>query len=315
MSEVIVCLMGPTASGKTALAIEIMQHVASEIVSVDSTLVYQGMDIGTAKPDAALLARAPHHLIDCCTPDASYSAAQFYADATRVISEIRGRNHLPLLVGGTMMYFRALQQGLAVLPRADPTIRADLDRHIKQHGLVATHAWLAQVDPLSAQRIHPQDSQRLQRALEVYLLTQKPLSAQLEALPAKPPWRFINLALFPERRAWLHQRIEERLQGMLVQGFLAETAELVQRWQLTAAHPSMKSVGYRQALAYLQGECDYAQFYAQALAATRQLAKRQLTWLRSWPVIQHFDPEDRECSQQVVATVQQIMHNGTPTDN
>jgi tRNA dimethylallyltransferase len=302
MFEQVVCLMGPTASGKTAIALELIHHFPCEIVSVDSAMVYQGMDIGTAKPDADLLARAPHHLIDCCPPNQAYSAAEFCTAATRVINDIQQRQHLPLLVGGTMMYFRALQQGLSALPSADPTVRAEL----AQQQPAVLHARLQQVDPVAAQRIHPHDTQRIQRALEVYLLTEKPLSAHLSDTLSDSPLHYVNLGLFPQRRAWLHQRIEERLHIMLAQGFLAEVASLVQQWQLTSEHPSMRSVGYRQALAYLQGEIDYPTFCAKVLAATRQLAKRQLTWLRSWPEIQYFDPEMSACTEQIIRRINDV---------
>ena len=309
MINPVFCLMGPTASGKTALAVELLTHFPFEIISVDSAMIYQGMDIGTAKPDAELLARAPHHLIDCCTPDTAYSAAQFCRDATDLINAIEARGHQALLVGGTMMYFRALQQGLSALPRADARLRAELAVHLEQQGVAALHAWLQRVDPEAAQRIHCHDTQRVQRALEVYLLTDKPLSVHLATTPSLVARRYINVALFPARRAWLHQRIEARLADMLAQGFLSEVSALVSQWQLTTLHPSMKSVGYRQALAYLSADIDYPTFCAQALAATRQLAKRQLTWLRHWPKIKYFDPEEAECTAQVVAYLQQIRHN------
>ena len=309
MSELVFCLMGPTAAGKTAVALELIKHFPCEIVSVDSAMIYQGMDIGTAKPDPETLARVPHHFIDCCPPNATYSAAIFCAEAQSIILDIQRRQRLPLLVGGTMMYFRALQQGLSVLPSADPAVRIQLSEQIQQQGGHALHAQLQRVDAVSAARIHPNDTQRLQRALEVYLLTGKPWSEQLVASTPLFSPHFINMALFPEQRAWLHQRIHDRLQDMLAQGFLTEVKALVQQWQLNAGHPAMRSVGYRQALAYLNGEIDYPTFCAKVLVATRQLAKRQLTWLRSWPEMRYFDPETPQCVAKIVAYMKQIMHN------
>ncbi len=310
MSNVVFCLMGPTASGKTAIACEWVQQLPFEIISVDSAMIYQGMDIGTAKPDAETLHNAPHHLINICRPTERYSAAQFCEDASAAMMAIRARHKFPLLVGGTMMYFRALQQGLSLLPQADETLRATLLAKHQTHGQLFMHHWLSQVDPITAARLHPHDTQRTQRALEVYLLTNTPLSQHLsESTSSLSDTTFINISLFPLRRVWLHERIAMRFQLMLEQGFLHEVAELKARWNLTSTTLSMKSVGYRQAFDYLEGRVDYAAFVEQGVIATRQLAKRQLTWLRSWPTVHHYDPEDSQCMDKVMAHVIQIMDN------
>lgn len=283
MSNVIFCLMGPTASGKTALACELVQHFPVEIISVDSAMIYRDMNIGTAKPDRQTLERAPHHLIDILNPPEHYSAAHFCEDATRISEQIISQGKIPLLVGGTMMYFRALQQGLSHLPEADEKVRAQLLQQAEQHGWAYMHQELTRVDASSAARIHSNDSQRIQRALEVYQITKRPLSEFLSSSKDMPAYRFVNLVLMPTERAWLHQRIAQRFEQMLVDGLIGEVEALLQKWQLTDADPSMRTVGYRQVLAYLDGECDYADLLAKGVAATRQLAKRQLTWLRHWP--------------------------------
>jgi tRNA dimethylallyltransferase len=309
MSKTMVCLMGPTASGKTAIACEWVQQFPFEIISVDSAMIYQGMDIGTAKPDRAVLQAAPHHLIDICTPVARYSAAAFCEEVWTIRDAIVQRGNIPLLVGGTMMYFRALQQGLSPLPEADDALRAELVAQQALHGSEFMHAWLHRVDPASALRIHAKDTQRLQRALEVFLLTNTPLSEYLASKTSLPEARFINISLFPNNRAWLHERIARRFALMLNEGFMDEVSHLVQQWDLTLAHPSMRSVGYRQALQYLQGEMDYASFCERAVAATRQVAKRQLTWLRSWPDAIVYDPEDSKCMTHLLAHARQIVDN------
>jgi tRNA dimethylallyltransferase len=275
------CLAGPTAAGKTAAALAIAEALRPlapvEIVSVDSALVYRGMDIGTAKPTAAERAQAPHHLIDVIEPSEAYSAALFVADATRLIAEIRGRGHLPLLVGGTMLYFKALFDGLDEMPASDPQVRAELDAQAAREGWPALHARLAQVDPITAARLPPNDSQRIQRALEVWQLTGRPLSSFHRERPLREPPPLLSLE--PQDRAWLHARIAERFDAMLAAGFVDEVQRLRARGDLHAQLPSMRCVGYRQAwealdAGSLQGLRD------QGIAATRQLAKRQLTWLR-----------------------------------
>ena len=276
-------LMGPTASGKTALAVSLVERFPLEIISVDSALVYRDMNIGTAKPDAATLARAPHHLLDIRDPTESYSAAAFCADAQRLMTDITARGKVPLLVGGTMLYFRALLQGLDDLPRADPALRKKQEIEAASRGWPALHVELARVDPVTAQRLSPNDSQRIGRALEIYQLTGKPMSALLDQAQTALPYRVLQLALIPSDRAVLHQRIATRFDAMLAEGLLEEVAALRKTHALTSDLPAMRAVGYRQAWAYLEGAIDRAGLREQGLAATRQLAKRQLTWLRSWP--------------------------------
>ena len=276
-------LMGPTASGKTALAVSLVERFPLEIVSVDSALVYRDMNIGTAKPDAATLSRAPHHLLDIRDPTESYSAAAFCADAQRLMADITARGKVPLLVGGTMLYFRALLQGLDDLPRADPALRKKREIEAASRGWPALHVELAQVDPVTAQRLSPNDSQRIGRALEIYQLTGKPMSELLDQAQTALPYRVLQLALIPSDRAVLHQRIATRFDTMLAEGLLDEVEALRKTYALTSDLPAMRAVGYRQAWAYLDGAIDRAGLREQGLAATRQLAKRQLTWLRSWP--------------------------------
>ena len=275
--------MGPTASGKTALAVNLAEHLPLEIISVDSALVYRGMDIGTAKPDAETLALAPHHLLDIRDPAEAYSAAAFCDDARRLMAEIAARGRVPLLVGGTMLYFRALLHGLDDLPKADPVLRKGIEAEAAERGWPALHAELARVDPLTATRLAPNDSQRIGRALEIFRLSGLPMSAQLQQKSRGLPYRVLQLALLPADRAVLHQRIAARFDAMLAAGLIDEVKALRQHHALNAALPSMRAVGYRQAWAYLEGEIDLQQLREQGIAATRQLAKRQLTWLRSWP--------------------------------
>lgn len=282
--------MGPTASGKTDIAVALQERFPIDIISVDSALVYRGMDIGTAKPDAATLARAPHALVDILEPEERYSAGDFVRDARRLISESHSAGRLPLLVGGTMMYFRALTEGLAALPNADPALRSALDAEAEQVGWPALHAQLAEVDPVIAERLHPEDSQRIQRALEVYRLSGKPLSDwQACDAASKPIQRFLKIGLTVEPRALLHERIELRLKTMINNNFEKEVKKLMTRKLLTAEHPSMRSVGYRQFWAYLSGDYDRDTAEQRTLFATRQLAKRQLTWMRSTASLQFVD--------------------------
>jgi len=276
-------LMGPTASGKTALAVNLIERFPLEIISVDSALVYRDMNIGTAKPDAATLARAPHHLLDIRDPTESYSAAAFCEDARRLMADIVVRGKVPLLVGGTMLYFRALLQGLDDLPRADPALRQQLEKEAADRGWPALHRDLAQIDPVTAARLAPNDSQRVGRALEIFRLTGQPMSAQLDKVQTALPYRVLQLALIPSDRAVLHQRIAARFDAMLAEGLLDEVESLRQHYVLNADLPAMRAVGYRQSWAYLDGETNLNSLREQGIAATRQLAKRQLTWLRSWP--------------------------------
>ena len=275
--------MGPTASGKTALAVSLVERFPLEIVSVDSALVYRGMDVGSAKPDAATLARAPHHLLDIRDPTAAYSAAAFCDDARRLMADIVARGRVPLLVGGTMLYFRALLRGLDDLPRADPALRKELEAEAKARGWPALHAELAAVDPATAARLAPNDSQRIGRALEIFRLTGTPMSALLDRAQSELPYRVLQLALIPSDRAVLHQRIAARFDAMLAEGLVDEVEFLRRAYALSPDLPAMRAVGYRQAWAYLDGDIDMKALREQGIAATRQLAKRQLTWLRSWP--------------------------------
>lgn len=309
MSKIILCLMGPTASGKTALACELIQRFPLEIISVDSAMIYREMNIGTAKPDAELLARAPHHLIDIVDPPASYSVANFCDDVVVLTDRIFSQGKVPLLVGGTMMYFRALQQGLSSLPPANEELRERLLQEANERGWVYMHQQLAQVDAPTAARIHPNDTQRIQRALEVYHLTQRPLSDFLKMGKDLPAHRFINISLIPSERSWLHQRIALRFAEMLRQGLIEEVEGLLQKWQLTLAHPSMRSVGYRQVFFYLSGEYEFATLEAKGIAATRQFAKRQLTWLRHWSDANVFAAESPETPGEIMAFTQQILDN------
>lgn len=282
----VACLLGPTASGKTAAALAFAAQRPVEIISVDSALVYRGMDIGTAKPDADERARVPHHLIDIVDPVDAYSAADFRADTLRLVDEIAARGRVPLLVGGTMLYYRALTQGLNDLPAAAPEIRAALDADAARDGWPALHARLADVDPVTAARLAPNDSQRIQRALEVFMLTGQPMSALL-ATPSRDDeairWRFVPVALEPSDRSVLHARIERRFDAMLANGFIDEVKRLRARGDLHPGLPSMRCVGYRQAWEYLDGAVDYDTMRDKGVFATRQLCKRQLTWLRSMP--------------------------------
>jgi len=277
-----VFLLGPTASGKTGLAVELAQRLPVELISVDSALVYRGMDIGTAKPDAAMLARTPHHLIDIIEPTEAYSAAQFRSDALRLMAEITARGKIPLLVGGTMLYFKVLQSGLSDLPEADATVRASLDSEAAAQGWPALHARLAQIDPETAARLEPADSQRIQRALEIHALTGKPMSQHFrDSMSDTLPYRLLKIALLPSDRAVLHQRIAGRFDAMLAQGLVEEVRGLHRDYPtLSPSLPSMRCVGYRQVWQHLDGEYDLAMLREKGIIATRQLAKRQLTWLR-----------------------------------
>ena len=297
-------LMGPTASGKTALAVSLVERFPLEIVSVDSALVYRGMDIGTAKPDAATLARAPHHLLDIRDPAEAYSAAAFRGDALRLMAGIVERGRVPLLVGGTMLYFRALLQGLDDLPRADASLRTELEAAAAARGWPALHAELATVDPVTAARLAPNDSQRIGRALEIFQLTGKPMSALLDRAQSELPYRVLQLALIPSDRAALHQRIAARFDAMLAEGLLAEVETLRRDYVLTPDLPSMRAVGYRQAWACLDGDIDMQALREQGIAATRQLAKRQLTWLRSWPGAVALDCLAQDMESRACALVQ-----------
>ena len=302
----VVAIMGPTASGKTAAALAIAKAIPCEIISVDSALIYRGMDIGTAKPSEEELSQVTHHLIDILDPSLSYSVKQFREDALRLINDIQSRSKLPLLVGGTMLYFKALRDGLDDLPSADLALRAQLDMEIARHGTAALHARLRELDPITADRLNPSDTQRIQRAMEIILLSGKTMSSQL-AQAEKPvlPFDLMSLALEPSDRKILHDRIASRFDAMLAAqpGLLDETAALKQRGDLHPGLPSVRCVGYRQAWDYLDGTIDRANFREKGIAATRQLAKRQLTWLRSMPDRQIIDSLSANPSEQILSLV------------
>lgn len=287
-------VLGPTAGGKTGLALRLAQRFPLEIISLDSALVYRGMDIGTAKPTAEELASVPHHLIDIISPLQSYSAAEFAADCLRLCGEISARGRMPLIVGGTMMYFHALVNGLNDLPQADAGVRALLQAQKAEQGLEGLYRRLCGVDAATAARLKPGDSQRIERALEVFLLTGRPLSDHLAVQTAyRVPLRLHTLVLFPQRRELLHEAIARRFRLMLEQGFIEEVGRLKAEYpSLTAEHNSMRCVGYRQAWDYLDGACAYDAFVDAGIAATRQLAKRQLTWLRKTEADTLLDPYD-----------------------
>ena len=287
-------VLGPTAGGKTGLALRLAQRFPLEVISLDSALVYRGMDIGTAKPTAEELASVPHHLIDIISPLQSYSAAEFAADCLRLCGEISARGRMPLIVGGTMMYFHALVNGLNDLPQADAGVRAQMQAQKAEQGIEGLYRRLCEVDAATAARLKPGDSQRIERALEVFLLTGRPLSDHLAVQTAyRVPLRLHTLVLFPQRRELLHEAIARRFRLMLEQGFIEEVGRLKAEYpSLTAEHNSMRCVGYRQAWDYLDGACAYDAFVDAGIAATRQLAKRQLTWLRKTEADTLLDPYD-----------------------
>jgi len=296
--------MGPTASGKSALAVALAERLDAEIVSVDSAQVYREMDIGTAKPDAATRARVAHHLIDIIDPTESYSAARFCRDALAAIAEIRARGRVPILCGGTMLYFKALSEGLSALPPADPGVRAELDARAARDGWPALHAELARVDPAMAAQLQPNDAQRIQRALEVWRITGSPLSG-LQGRRAGRDARMepmLRIALMPSDRESLHRAIAARFEAMLAGGLVDELQMLRRRFALTPELPSMRSVGYRQAWAYIEGEIDAGQLRARGIAATRQLAKRQFTWLRTIEAAR-LEPHSPDIVDRVMALI------------
>ncbi|MEK6748545.1 MAG: tRNA (adenosine(37)-N6)-dimethylallyltransferase MiaA [Pseudomonadota bacterium] len=284
-----IAIMGPTASGKTALALQFADHCACEIISVDSSLVYRGMNIGTAKPTAATLVNYPHRLLDICDPSERYSVARFRVDALNAMATATANGRIPLCVGGTMLYFKALQQGLAQLPTADAGIREALTLEGLRVGWAAMHRRLMDVDPVAAARIHPNDPQRIQRALEVYQVTGIPLTTWLEKAQPQPlPYRLYKIALAPADRDELHRRIAQRFQQMLAQGLIDEVRQLMARGDLHPQLPALRAVGYRQVWAYLAEEYDYATMVTKAVTATCQLAKRQMTWLRAEPEVHWY---------------------------
>lgn len=304
MQKQAIYLMGPTAVGKTALAIQLAQILPVDLISVDSAMVYRGLDIGTGKPTAAELAIAPHQLINICDPSQPYSAAQFNVDARAAMERSWANQRIPLLVGGTMLYFRALQFGLADLPPADPDLRLKISKQAEELGWTTLHAKLAELDPKAAAKINPTDPQRIQRALEINLLTQQPLD-KCYAQQNTPDinYKLHCFTLMPVNRQALHLKIEQRFMQMLDQGFLNEVEKLYARGDLHSALPAIRAVGYRQAWEYLEGKIEYKLMVQQAIAATRQLAKRQYTWLRSWPEITVFENNNKMVLDTIVKSV------------
>jgi len=303
-----VFLMGPTASGKTGLAIELCQHFALEVISVDSALVYRGLDIGTAKPDRETLRKTPHRLIDIREPWQSYSAAEFRKDALDEMKSITSAGNVPLLVGGTMLYFRALEHGLSELPPADPAVRRKLELQAASIGWPAMHGILRERDPRAASRIHPNDPQRIQRALEVLHISGKSMSElQDKSRGSAPGYRIHKIIISPEPRRILHQRIQQRFDSMIKTGFLDEVKSLHARAELNADMPSMRCVGYRQAWQWLEDDCSFEQMRINAIAATRQLAKRQLTWLRREGVAVWYNLQELGVEKKVIEGLKRFL--------
>ncbi len=297
-------LMGPTASGKTGVAVELVRRLPVELISVDSALVFRDMDIGTAKPDAATLARAPHHLIDIIDPTEAYSAAAFRHDALHLMADITARGKIPLLVGGTMLYFKALREGLSPLPQADAEVRAKLDAIIAQNGIEHLHERLSEVDAETAARLHATDTQRIQRAMEIYLVSGKPMSELIKQQEQNPlPYDILSVALLPSDRTVLHQRIAVRFEQMLKDGLVDELRGLREKYPLHRDMTSMRCVGYRQAWEYVEGEITETELLEKGIAATRQLAKRQLTWLRSMPDNIELDCLSPDLANKVLQTI------------
>ena len=289
----VILLMGPTASGKTALAMSLYDQLDTEIISVDSATIYRGMDIGTAKPSAEMLAAYPHALMDICDPLESYSAAQFRDDALALIKQAHSRGKIPMLVGGTMLYYKALMEGMADLPESVPEVRAEINALGLEHGWPYVHQLLAEVDPTSAQRLNPNDAQRVQRALEVYRISGETLTQHWARQQEQvPDFNAVSIAVMPEHRATLHERIEQRFDIMLAEGFEDEVRALKERGDLHLGLPSMRCVGYRQMWEYFEGVWDYDTMRFKGIVASRQLAKRQVTWLRSWPKLNWLATED-----------------------
>lgn len=299
----VICLMGPTASGKTALAMALHDALPCDIVSVDSALIYRDMDIGTAKPTYDELAEYPHRLINIRDATQSYSAADFCQDALAEIAQIRADNRIPLLVGGTMMYFKSLIEGISPLPAADSDIRKQIEIEAAEQGWEVMHAQLTEIDPVSAQRIHPNDPQRLTRALEVFRLTGNTLTQLTQVKGNKLDGDVLQFAITPKERSTLHERIELRYQQMITQGFEKEVIKLKERGDLHENLPSIRCVGYRQMWQYLEDECDHKEMVFRGVCATRQLAKRQLTWLRSWSDLHWLTTDDETNLSQVLAEV------------
>ena len=300
--------MGPTASGKTALAIALRKQLPVELISVDSALIYRGMDIGTAKPSAEELAQAPHRLLDIRDPSEAYSAADFRRDALAAMAEIVESGRIPLLVGGTMLYFKALLEGLSPLPSADPEIRQRIEQMAREKGWEALHRQLCDIDPIAGSRIQPNDPQRLSRALEVFFISGKTLTELTKTSGEALPYDVYQFAIAPATRELLHQRIELRFQQMLASGFEAEARALFARGDLHTDMPSIRCVGYRQMWSYLAGEIDYDEMVYRGICATRQLAKRQMTWLRGWENVRWLDSDSPESARDEVLQVLSAKH-------
>jgi len=301
-------LMGPTASGKTALAINLRKSLPVELISVDSALIYQGMDIGTAKPTAQEQAQAPHRLLDILDPAQAYSAADFRRDALAQMDEITASGRIPLLVGGTMLYFKALLEGLSPLPAANADVRARIEQQAAEHGWDALHRQLVEVDPVAGARIHPNDPQRLSRALEVFFISGKTLTELTQTSGEALPYQVHQFAIAPASRELLHQRIEQRFHQMLASGFEAEVRALFARGDLHTEMPSIRCVGYRQMWSYLAGEVSHEEMVYRGICATRQLAKRQMTWLRGWEDVHWLDSENPELARDRVLQVVSAKH-------
>ncbi|WP_052122357.1 tRNA (adenosine(37)-N6)-dimethylallyltransferase MiaA [Chelonobacter oris] len=312
-----VFLMGPTASGKTELAIQLRQVLPVEVISVDSALIYKGMDIGTAKPSQAELALAPHRLIDIKDPAESYSAADFRRDALHEMQTISRQGKIPLLVGGTMLYYRALLDGLSPLPSADKQVRSDIETLAKEKGWAYLHQQLQQIDPIAAARIHPNDPQRINRALEVYYISGKTLTELTAMQGEKLPYRLVQFAIAPQDRAVLHQRIALRFNNMIAQGFENEVRKLYHRTDLHLDLPSIRCVGYRQMWEYLRGDYDYEEMIYRGICATRQLAKRQITWLRGWKSEIHWldSLNILQAKQKMIQILQETASRSLQTDD
>lgn len=309
----LIAIMGPTASGKTGIAIELVEAFPLDIISVDSALVYRHMDIGTAKPDRETLQRAPHRLVDICEPSESYSAARFRDDALAEISAIHAKGRVPLLVGGTMLYFRALLEGLSQLPPADPGIRAELEQQASREGWPAMHDELRELDPVAAAKINPNDPQRIQRALEVIRISGRPISAlQTGHLRGEPEFSTLKLVVCPSERKELHRRIALRFDIMIADGFADEMRNLFSRVDLDAAMPAMRAVGYRQAWQWLDGQLGEDEWQEKAIVATRQLAKRQLTWLRREKEALWYDLQQEGARDRLFAAVREFLINAEP---
>lgn len=307
MTSKVFCLMGPTASGKTALALALSTHLPIEVVSIDSAMVYRGMDIGTAKPSRLEQTSVPHHLIDICNPDEVFSVSRCIECVEELIPAIQKRGHIPLLVGGTMMYFWALRHGLLPLPESNPEIREALLQRLKKEGKRALFQELKQVDLESTKRIHEEDTQRILRALEIYYISKTPWSVSLQNSQKGLPFEWVDFVIAPKTRTILHERIETRFHTMVKNGFLDEVKDIKERFQLTEDTPSMRMVGYRQALQFLNGTLSYEDFLTKAVVGTRQLAKRQFTWLRRFENATWVSSLEEE--RKLVAIISKLLHN------